>query len=836
MALVFATTASADLLDGLVGYWPFDGDAKDYSGNGNHGTTHGVSLINDRNGNSKGAYQFGEGKYISVAANSQLNGISDFTLSAWVKIDSWDNGYWAPIWCKGTTRAYGVEIEDGGCDLISTNSYISCFEFRYACNELVFTSQKISLGYWIHVAVTRNGGYLSAYLNGNKIGSGNGASSSGEGGNLEFGRDPPDVVEYLHGAMDDVALYNRALSSSEIHALYSGEMKVCTLSFNANGGEGTMNALQTLKGKTQALPANTFTRENYRFAGWAKTKDGAVVYADGAEVTVPGDMTLYAVWTPIIYRVRLHGNGVTTEDGAEWVDLEEEVGKGIAFPGGVFTKGKRLAGDVSGRLAGWWPVTGVYDGADDKGKNLWTGVLLRKKDIEEWKANGWMEDIGGVPTVHFYAVWMSEVLVGVSGADGKDLAPPELVEVVKYNVRHDNDWRTGTGTYAVFPGEQGLVVELESGYGAHYTVTVLKEVDYELEEVAPVGGDGAWIYADISSTEGPQKIYLGIRVEPKDEMGRVCFRCTPEMTDEQRAAWGETFPAFDAGKVRFWVLPTGKDGKGMPVGEVVSLPEGGYWVDVRYAERAGPWEYYWYGLVPGEVVVKGGETTEVEVVFRPFGKSYVDCWWIAFDGNEGRVEGETLLWYDYEGYLNKDAVPVAKRAGGWMFAGWHAPDNVLIKNSQELVNYLRDDSRPKGNLSLTAHWERVENAATESEIAVPYAWLESGAAAVLAANGGDYEAAAMAMAANGVNTVAECYVAGMNPADDGQFLKATIAVVGEKPVVSSDPRDEETRIYTVYGKKSLTDAEEDWADVTENPDPESEGYRFFRVGVKLRGE
>jgi hypothetical protein len=39
----------------------------------------------------------------------------------------------------------------------------------------------------------------------------------------------------------------------------------------------------------------------------------------------------------------------------------------------------------------------------------------------------------------------------------------------------------------------------------------------------------------------------------------------------------------------------------------------------------------------------------------------------------------------------------------------------------------------------------------------------------------------------------------------------------------------------VYGKTSLTDEAEEWADVTENPDPEADDYRFFRVGVELRG-
>ena len=79
------------------------------------------------------------------------------------------------------------------------------------------------------------------------------------------------------------------------------------------------------------------------------------------------------------------------------------------------------------------------------------------------------------------------------------------------------------------------------------------------------------------------------------------------------------------------------------------------------------------------------------------------------------------------------------------------------------------------------------------------------------------------------------YVAGLDPEAKRDFRAEISFDENGKPMVSSDPRDEETRKYTVYGKTSLTDEAEEWADVTENPDPEADDYRFFRVGVELRG-
>jgi hypothetical protein len=53
--------------DGLVGWWPFNGNANDESGNGNHGTVNGATLTEDRFGNLNSAYSFdGISNYISV--------------------------------------------------------------------------------------------------------------------------------------------------------------------------------------------------------------------------------------------------------------------------------------------------------------------------------------------------------------------------------------------------------------------------------------------------------------------------------------------------------------------------------------------------------------------------------------------------------------------------------------------------------------------------------------------------------------------------------------------------------------------------------------------------
>ena len=78
---------SAYLLDlGLVAWYPFDGNASDMSGNGNHGTVHGATLGTDRHGRAGEAYSFdGVNDHITVPHVNQLDGMNyGLTLSVWL--------------------------------------------------------------------------------------------------------------------------------------------------------------------------------------------------------------------------------------------------------------------------------------------------------------------------------------------------------------------------------------------------------------------------------------------------------------------------------------------------------------------------------------------------------------------------------------------------------------------------------------------------------------------------------------------------------------------------------------------------------------------------------
>lgn len=74
-----------------------------------------------------------------------------------------------------------------------------------------------------------------------------------------------------------------------------------TVTFDANGGSGTMNPQIFTYGEPQNLSPNEFTMENKDFLGWAKTSGGSIAYDDNSGYTIgTADVTLYAVWGKLV--------------------------------------------------------------------------------------------------------------------------------------------------------------------------------------------------------------------------------------------------------------------------------------------------------------------------------------------------------------------------------------------------------------------------------------------------------------------------------------------------------------------------------------------------------
>ena len=111
----FAQVPSYVPANGLVGYWPFNGNANDESGNGNNGTNNGATLTTDRNGVENQAYSFDGNDFIQTP-NQNLSGSVSF--SGWYKMSNFN--------FPNNDRFY-VSNQSPTNNITSTNI---CFGFR----------------------------------------------------------------------------------------------------------------------------------------------------------------------------------------------------------------------------------------------------------------------------------------------------------------------------------------------------------------------------------------------------------------------------------------------------------------------------------------------------------------------------------------------------------------------------------------------------------------------------------------------------------------------------------------------------------------------------------
>ena len=111
------------------------------------------------------------------------------------------------------------------------------------------------------------------------------------------------------------SLRNYGLTVRAVISDDTPQTTIYTLTFNANGGSGTMSAQTFEEGVSQAITANTFTRSGYNFTGWNTNADGSgTIYTDKQSITLTQDMTLYAQWEQ---EQVVSG----TENGYAYVDL-----------------------------------------------------------------------------------------------------------------------------------------------------------------------------------------------------------------------------------------------------------------------------------------------------------------------------------------------------------------------------------------------------------------------------------------------------------------------------------------------------------------------------------
>ena len=391
-----------DFRKGLVAYYPFDGNASDMSGNGIHGTVFGATLSTDRNGNPSKSYSFdGSNDRIGLPNTNDLK-LQKISLAMWVKFSDVLGGQ---IISNEPNAAEGFAIDNTSDKKIGFKIMGGVYD-----NTLTPTDS-FSENSWVFLTATYEGSIKHIYLDGVlsksenstvAISYGNTPTQIGTGGFYSIY--PNHSNSYFKGSIDEVRIYDRALSADEVQALYdlenktpfwlssfSGDISIKDLDADAAGNvfasgdfSGTADfgsTSLTASGSTDAFVMKLSPSGNVI---WVKKTDGpGRAHARGLSVDSSGNAYITGQFASGSVRFGNHSLSLQRESDPFFAKLTPD-GK-WAWANRVGTSawsgGEGLAADAEGNHI----VTGYFYGSSNFGSTRlgssgWYDAFLGKRD------------------------------------------------------------------------------------------------------------------------------------------------------------------------------------------------------------------------------------------------------------------------------------------------------------------------------------------------------------------------------------------------------------------------------------------------------------------------
>lgn|GEM_PF-3723685 len=201
-----------------IACYPFNGNAHDYSGNGNHGIVNGASLTTDFLGNPNSAYAFEDSDDYIEVPHSPLHNLSQLSLVTWVYPYCSHEG----VISKGKydeNAPYALYINSIFWQGYETGGCTPAINFALNNGSIVvssgFTQDLSSPAAWHQVAATYDGAKVKLYVDGKK------QQEEAFTENLNISKESLYIGGPYLGRLDDVRIYDRALSEEEIKELYN---------------------------------------------------------------------------------------------------------------------------------------------------------------------------------------------------------------------------------------------------------------------------------------------------------------------------------------------------------------------------------------------------------------------------------------------------------------------------------------------------------------------------------------------------------------------------------------------------------------------------------------
>ena len=219
---LISNAAPATLNEGLLAYYPFNGNANDESGNNRNATVYGATLAIDRNGLSNTAYSFnGTNNYINIPLTSPLTGTSG-TINTWIK----SNGQF-------TSQRSIIGQSQGRPQLVVSPARKATIQWKATNTEFPScqSTTEADNGQWMMITGIYTSNSFKIYINGvlqnstsTSFTQDNCSKADFQIGGYYVTSNPcQDVLGYsqmFNGILDDIRIYNRELTQQEISYLY----------------------------------------------------------------------------------------------------------------------------------------------------------------------------------------------------------------------------------------------------------------------------------------------------------------------------------------------------------------------------------------------------------------------------------------------------------------------------------------------------------------------------------------------------------------------------------------------------------------------------------------
>ena len=253
------TNSNFSLFQGLIAYYPFNGDANDASGFGNNGTNRNNALF--VSGFNSNAVSLNGSNYVEVLGNDSLLGMrldTERTISAWVKLLA-DNGSGNNT-IISKYEAYNTDNSDFYCSIMSSGAIrVTGMGTDY------LDVGNVPIGQWHHLIFVLKAGNQNTrvYEDGNLVGTSTITYNSNFttnslmiGANWGYVNPTNSIVGFFfNGFLDEVRIYDRALSSNEVAQLFALDSR--TLSANLGAGSNLNFAMICQPGQNYVLQTAT---------------------------------------------------------------------------------------------------------------------------------------------------------------------------------------------------------------------------------------------------------------------------------------------------------------------------------------------------------------------------------------------------------------------------------------------------------------------------------------------------------------------------------------------------------------------------------------------------